>query len=117
MSCCCQWYCFSADVGVGQAAAGDADDDDSDDDFDDDDDDDVMMTSVGYHLVLSAKGAFSEPQPTTLVDPQRSDPKPSDPKRSDPKRSDPPQFSRVIAHLSRMNFPSLYFWLFSAASS
>ena len=84
------------------------------------------MISGGYHLALSAKGAFSEPHPTMLdlqrSDPKRpeskrSDPKPSDPKRSDPKRSDPPQFSRVTAHLSRMNFPSLYFWLFSAASS
>ncbi len=83
-----------------------------------------------YHRPLSAKGALSAPQPMMLEPPQRSGREPAAPKRlpppppprplpddADPYQPSPLRPSMVTAHLSRMNFPSLYFWLFSAASS
>lgn len=70
-----------------------------------------------HHLSLSAKGALSAPHPMTprLRDPlQRSDP--AGP-RDDPEQPSPLRPSTVTANLSRMNFPTLYFWLFSTAPS
>lgn len=82
-----------------------------------------------HHRPLSAKGALSAPQPMMLEPPQRSEREAAAPKRlppppplplpddADPYQPSPLRPSMVTAHLSRMNFPSLYFWLFSAASS
>ena len=91
--------------------------------------------SYSYHRPPSANGALSAPHPMMLPGPpQRSDrePAPNRPRPPDedddddddaedadlePYKPSPLRPSRVTAHFSRMNFPSLYFSRLSAASS